>query len=144
MKTRILIAVLSAMAFSITVSYAGDLDVVGTVNVSSNLTAQKVTLGGETRTNWPTGGGATSGAADLTTAVLHFSQAEPMCLFTLTNHTAWFFYQPRRRPGDHLATGARCDGGLDKHIAGRSALAGRATHERLEFAERFQSVQDRG
>jgi hypothetical protein len=34
---------------------AGDLNVVGNVNVASNLTATSVSLGGQTRSNWPSG-----------------------------------------------------------------------------------------
>ena len=42
---------------------AGDLQIIGNLGVASNVTAAAVTLGGETRTNWP--GGTSVTALDL-------------------------------------------------------------------------------
>ena len=84
---------------------AGDLNVGGNLGVASNLTAQAVvvrnlaattlavttvTLGGETRSNWPSSATAV-GAVDLPTAVLDFMQPGQLYRYTLTGDTTWVF-----------------------------------------------------
>lgn len=91
MKTRYLIPFVTFMTACAASASAGELNVTGDLNVASNLTANSVTLGGETRTNWPSGGGVVGGAVDLTTAVVNFSQTGSLFRLTLTNHTAWVF-----------------------------------------------------
>jgi hypothetical protein len=56
LKTSVFLA---GLIMAAVVAQAGDLSVVGNMNVSSNLTAQSVTLGGQTRTNWPGSGANT-------------------------------------------------------------------------------------
>ena len=68
---------------------AGDLNVMGNMNVSSNLTAQTITLGGQTRSNWP--GGGSAGFQDLGhDPVLGASEAGLFSI-VLTNHVVWNF-----------------------------------------------------
>ena len=95
MKTRTIILALTTMAW-LANTHAGDLNVVGNLNVASNLAANTmavntVSLGGIARTNWPAGGGATVSATDLSTAVLDFSQSGRFFRYTLTSDATWIF-----------------------------------------------------
>jgi len=68
---------------------AGDLNVVGNVNVASNLAASTMTLGGTTLGAWPSA--AATGAVVLTTAVLDFTQPGQLFQYTLTANATWVF-----------------------------------------------------
>ena len=73
---------------------AGDLNVVGNLFVASNLTANlltanQVTLSGETRTNWP--GNDTGSAVELSAAVLDLAQPGQLFRYTLKSDTVWVF-----------------------------------------------------
>jgi hypothetical protein len=91
MNTRRFFCLLAALLWGIASAHAGNLDIAGDLTVASNLTAHALSLGGETRTNWPADGGTASVAMDLSTPVLDFSQAGNLFRFTLTNHAAWVF-----------------------------------------------------
>ena len=104
MKIRIIVLWLLTLAWTAG-THAGDLNVGGNLGVASNLTAQavvvknlaattlavtSVTLGGETRSNWPSGPTAV-GVVDLPTAVLDFMQPGQLYRYTLTGDTTWVF-----------------------------------------------------
>jgi len=104
MKIRIIVLWLLTLAWP-GGARAGDLNVGGNLGVASNLTAQAVvvrnlaattlavttvTLGGETRSNWPSGP-TVVGAVDLPTAVLDFMQPGQLYRYTLTGDTTWVF-----------------------------------------------------
>jgi len=72
-----------------TQAFAGTLTVVGSQTVSTNLAAQSITLGTDTRTSWPDGSART--VVDLTNAVLDFAQPGSFYRFTLTNNITWVF-----------------------------------------------------
>jgi hypothetical protein len=73
---------------------AGEFDVVGNVNVASNLTAQSVTLGGQTRSSWP--GGGLAGFQDLGHEPVLGTSEAGLFSIVLTNHAGWDF-------GSHMA-----------------------------------------
>lgn len=60
MKTRLLTLFGTFLTACTVCASAGELNVTGDMNVASNLTANAVTLGGETRTCWPSGGADTN------------------------------------------------------------------------------------
>jgi hypothetical protein len=66
---------------------AGNLTVNGTQTITSNLTAQSITLGGTTQSNWPTGFRA---GVVLTNGVLNASLSQYYTI-TLTNNVVWTF-----------------------------------------------------
>lgn len=74
-------------------SQAGELNIVGNSAVASNLTAQAITLGGQTRTNWPSELGV---GQTLSNAVVDTALAAYYAL-TLTTNVAWEFQG--RAPG---------------------------------------------
>src|SRR5438132_1227107 len=85
MKTRVLI-----WCGFITIAthiYAGDLNVVGNMNVASNLTANGITLGGQTRSNWPI---SVAAGSALTSGVVNTTLSSYYAI-TLSNHVAWQF-----------------------------------------------------
>jgi hypothetical protein len=73
---------LAAQALSGTLTVNGNLTV-------TNLSAQSITLGTVTLSNWPSSSGA--GAIDLTSAVVDFSQTALLYRVTLTNNVSWEF-----------------------------------------------------
>jgi hypothetical protein len=87
-QSSVLCGLLAASVWT-TVVDAGELNVTGHLNVASNLTAQSVTLGGQTRSTWP----ATSlvGITDLNAPVLDFEQPGHFYRLALTNHVQWVF-----------------------------------------------------
>ena len=74
MKKRVLIVFVSLVTTA--GIQAGDFNVVGNLNVASNLTASSVTL---------------QGAKELTSPVLDFTQPGLFYRYTLTNQTTWTF-----------------------------------------------------
>ncbi len=85
------IALLEVVATLLTceVALAGSLDIQGDLNVSSNLTAQTVTLGGQTRSNWPSAG--VGSAEDLGHAPILPSDKVGFYSIVLINHANWDF-----------------------------------------------------
>lgn len=77
------------VALLATRAWAGSLTVVGNQTVSNNLTAQSITLGDVTRTNWPTG--PSGGVIDLTGTVVDFTQTGLLYRITLTDNASWVF-----------------------------------------------------
>lgn len=85
MRTKLIVtAVVLALTRS---ASAGDLNVVGNLNVASNLAPASVTLGGVTRTNWPSG---SAGGIGLTNGVVDPSLGSYFAI-TLTTNVAWNF-----------------------------------------------------
>src|ERR1041384_6924184 len=84
MRRTILAVMLMGMTPAIR---AGDLNVVGNVDVASNLTAETVKLGGLTRSDWPVGFRA---GIVLINGVLDTSLSQYYSI-TLTNHVTWDF-----------------------------------------------------
>lgn len=68
MKTQPIGIIIAALLALAACARAGNLGVEGNMSVASNLMAQAVTLGGETKTNWPSGGGASYSFANTNTA----------------------------------------------------------------------------
>jgi hypothetical protein len=62
---------------------------IGDQTVSSNLTAQSITLGGVTQTNWPAT--SSNGAIDLTSPIVDFTQTGLLYRITLTDNASWVF-----------------------------------------------------
>jgi hypothetical protein len=85
LTTRTIQLAISMLLLSkISFATAGDLNVNGGMNVTGNLTATSITLGGQVRSNW------TGGAIDLTSPVIDFSQPG-FYRYTLTDNATWVF-----------------------------------------------------
>ena len=72
-----------------TQTFADSLTMVGDQNVSGNLTAQSITLGGVTQSSWPAA--SCSGVIDLTSPVVDFTQIGQLFRITLSDNTSWVF-----------------------------------------------------
>jgi len=98
---RIIVGIVTGVLLAMTVrasdlTVQGNLNATGAVNavsgvfsnlsVTGSVAAVSVSLGGDTRTNWPG-----TGAVDLTEAVIDFSQPAPFYRFTMSSDTTWVF-----------------------------------------------------
>jgi Concanavalin A-like lectin/glucanases superfamily len=72
-----------------TQAWAGTLSLNGSLDVSTNLNAQSITLGGLTQSNWPST--SIAGAIDLTNTIVDFSETGLLYRITLTNNASWVF-----------------------------------------------------
>jgi hypothetical protein len=88
MKKVTIIQIVVALLL-VTRGLAGTLTVNGSLTISTNITAQSITLGGVTETNWPSG--PNGGVIDLTSGQIDFSQTGLLYRFTLTNNVNWMF-----------------------------------------------------
>ena len=88
MMKKLSIVQMVVALFLATPAFAGSLTMSGSF-VVSNVAAQSITLGSQTRSNWLDE--SSGGAIDLTNAVLDFAQQGFFYRFTLTNNTTWVF-----------------------------------------------------
>ena len=86
------VALSSAITLAAVTARAGDVNLLGNLNVSSNLTAQSVGLGGQNRTKWPAASdgitNVTGGAGGL---ILDFSQPAQIFCVTEPRNETWVF-----------------------------------------------------
>jgi len=86
MKSRWKIVTMAGVLLAAMTARASDLTIHGNLNATGNVSGASVTLGGDTRTNWPG-----SGAVDLTEPVVDFAQPTEFYRLTMSDDTEWTF-----------------------------------------------------